>query len=63
MIGPPGHKWNFFFSYELMCAAFKKDIGQANLFAIYPRVISALAPKRAAFGQYGGQLRSWWGLA
>jgi hypothetical protein len=35
-------------SYELVEAAFKKDIGQTILFAIYSRVISALARKRAA---------------
>jgi hypothetical protein len=34
-----------------MWAAFKKDIAGTNLFAVYSRIISALAHKRAAFGQ------------
>jgi hypothetical protein len=48
---PLWRQWNFFFSYELTRAAFKKDTGLAILFAIYSRIISASAHKRAAFGQ------------
>jgi hypothetical protein len=47
----PARQWNFFFSYELKWAAFKKDIGQAILFAIYSRIILASAHKHAAFAQ------------